>query len=132
MAERKERKLSDAQKATLGAKQALEVAKKNDAAKSTDATKAAVKTAEANVEKAKAAENRDRFVRVAGGRVKKARIAIKNLANVSSPRSYTYDQSDVDKAETALTSAVQNTIKKMRDALEKGQQTSKAADDFSF
>lgn len=116
----------------LDIRQKLEVAKKNDAAKSTDATKKAVADLEAAVKAGLTVVNRERFVRVAGGRVKKARLAIKNLANVAAPRSYTYDESDVSKAETALTAQVKSTIDALRSALTKGGGTAKAQDDFSF
>lgn len=130
--EKKTREASPAEKSVLDLRQKLEVATKNDTAKSTDATKKAVADLETAIKSAQATVNRERFVRVAGGRVKKARIAIKNLANVAAPRTYTYDESDVAKAESALLSQVKSTIDKLRSALTKGGQTAKAEDDFSF
>lgn len=124
--------VTPAQKATLDARQKLEAARKANEAKTTDATKKAVADAEKVVKEAQAVENRERFVRVAGGRVKKARTAIRNLASVAAPRSYTYTSTDVDKAEQALTAEVAATVKKMRSALEKGASAAKAEDDFSF
>lgn len=130
--EKKEKVLTAANKAVLDARQKLETANKADEAKSTDATKAAVNTAKSTLAAAVAVENRERFVRVAGGRVKKARIAIKNLANVAAPRSYTYTEADVALAEKALMDAVASSIAALRGALVKGASTTKAADDFSF
>lgn len=129
---KKERELSPAEKSLLDLRQKLELAEKANTDKPTTATKTALDAAKKSVSDASAVVNRERFVRVAGGRVNKARTAIKNLANVAAPRSYTYDESDVVKAEKALTDAVVSTIAKMRSALVKGASASKAADDFSF
>lgn len=123
--------LTNAQKATLGARQTLENARKADEAKSSDVTKKAVATAEAAVKSAQAVENRERFVRVGGGRVKKARATLRNLAGVAAPRSYTYNASDIDKLEKVLADELASTVKKLRNALEKGT-TAKAEDDFTF
>lgn len=121
-----------AAKATIAARDTLTKAREADKAKSTDATKKAVATAEAAFKSAVAVENRERFIRVAGGRVKSARVALKNIGKCAVPRSYTYDESDVAKAETALTDAVKSAIAALRNALVKGAGTAKAGDDFSF
>ena len=121
-----------AQKATLDARQKLENARKAHEAKPTDATKKAVADAENAVKAAQAVENRERFVRVGGGRVKKVRQALRNLAGVAAPRSYTYTLDDIAKAETAITSEMQSAFKKLRSALEKGATAAKAEDDFTF
>lgn len=121
-----------AQKATLNARQKHELAVQANTAKPTDATKAALETAAATLKAAVAVENRERFVRVGGGRVKKARTAIRNFANVAQPRSYTFDESDIAKAETALTDEVKKTIAKLRASLVKGPGATKAEDDFTF
>lgn len=124
--------LTDAQKATLDARQKLETARKAHAEKETEATKKAVASAEEHFRKCVSTENRERFVRVAGGRVKKARAAIRNLASVAAPRSYNYNEDDVKKAETALTSEVNKAISAMRAALQRGGTAKKAEDDFTF
>lgn len=129
---KKERELSAAEKHLLDQRQKLETAEKNHAAKPTAATEKAVADHKAEISKTAIIVNRERFVRVAGGRVKKARIAIKNLANVAAPRSYTYDESDVAKAETVLNDAVKFTIGKLRTALTKGAGAAKVEDDFTF
>lgn len=116
----------------LDLRQKLEVAKKNDEAKKSDATKKAVADAENAVKDQMKIVNRERFIRVAGGRVKKARATIRNLANVAAPRTYQYDESDVAKAEAALNGEVKKTIEKMRSALTRGASAPKAEDDFSF
>jgi hypothetical protein len=121
-----------AQKATIDAREKLKSAEKSHADKPTDATKKAVDAAKSAVSSAVTAENRERFVRVGGGRVRKARIAIRNLANLAAPRSYTYDENDVVKMEATLLNEVKNVIAKARNALTKGAGSAKAEDDFSF
>lgn len=118
--------------ATVAARDILTKAREAEKAKSTDATKKAVADAEVKFKAALATENRERFIRVAGGRVKSARVALKNIGKCAVPRSYTYDESDVAKAETALNDAVKQAIAALRNALTKGAGAAKAADDFSF
>lgn len=115
----------------LGVRQKLETAKKNDAAKSTDATKKLVADLEAEAKATASLVNRERFVRVAGGRVKKARAAIRNLANVAAPRTYTYTENDVAAAEKAINEETAKSINALRSALTKGG-TAKSSDDFTF
>lgn len=121
-----------AQKATLAAKDKLTKAREHDTAKTTDATKKALAAAEAEFKTAQTVENRERFVRVCGGRVKSARAALRNIGKCAVPRSYTYDESDVAKAETALMDECKKAIGALRNALSKGAAVAKAADDFSF
>lgn len=129
---KKERELSAAEKTLSDARVKLDAAKEKDGKASTDATKKAVADAETVVKTNVAIVNRERFVRVGGGRVKKARAAIRNIGNVAQPRSYTYDESDVVKAETALNDEVKKTIAKLRLALTKGPAAAKDGDDFAF
>jgi hypothetical protein len=121
-----------AQLATLDARQKVETATKNDTAKSTDATKKHLSEAQAHLKKCIHDENRERFVRVAGGRVIKGRVAIRNLANVAQPRSYVYTEADVAKAETTLSAELKATIDKMRAALTRAPGAAKTEDDFTF
>lgn len=121
-----------AQKATLDARQKVETAAKADEAKSTDATKKHLADAKVHLTACVKTENRERFVRVAGGRVIKARTAIRNLANVAQPRSYVYDESDVAKAESTLMDEIKATMNKLRTALTRGGSAAKAEDDFTF
>lgn len=121
-----------AQKATEAARAKLTTAEKANADKPTDATKKAMTDAQSALKECIKAENRERFVRVAGGRVKKARTALRNLANVASPRSYLYDASDVDKAEKALTAELTKTLTAMRNALTSGGGSKTPEDDFTF
>lgn len=120
-----------AQLKVLDLRQKLETARAADTKASTDKTKKAVADLEGELKTAVTVESRDRFVRIGGSRVKKARQAIRNFAAVASPRSYQYDDSDVVKAETALNAEVKSAIGKMRAALTKGG-TAKAEDDFTF
>lgn len=129
---KKERALSAAETALLGARQRLEVATKANTDKPTDKTAAAVEAVKAEVAGYVKTVNRERFVRVGGGRVIKGRAAIRNIAAVAQPRSYTYDESDVAKLESALNSEVTKTVAKLRAALTKGPAAAKAEDDFTF
>jgi hypothetical protein len=121
-----------AMKETIAARTAYEAAQKADETKSTEATKKNLLATKVVLTEALKVENRERFVRVAGGRVKKARVAIRNLSNVANPRTYIYTTDDVDKAEKALTDEVKSAIGKLRNALNKGSGTAKSEDDFSF
>lgn len=121
-----------AEKALLAARQKHELANKAHAEKPTDKTGAAVEAAKAEVQTHSATVNRERFVRVAGGRVKKARTAVRNISNVANPRSYSYTEEDVAKAEAALNAEVKKTIDKLRSALTKGPSVAKSEDDFTF
>ena len=129
---KKEKTLSDTQKAVLDARQKLEAANKAHDAKPTATTEKSVADAKAALKTAQAADNRDRFVRVGGGRVKKARAAIRNLNAVAQPRSYTYSLDDVSKLENALNSEVNAVVSKLKNALANPQKAAKADDDFSF
>lgn len=121
-----------ANKAVLDLRQKLELARNADKTKSTDATKKAITDLEKSLKDAVQVENRERFVTVAGGRVKTIRKAVRQLANVASPRSYKYDASDVDKAEAAMTAEVTKTVAKMRAALVSGNAAKPTDDDFTF
>ncbi len=123
--------LTAAQKATVAARAKVETARKANTDKPSDATKAALASAETQLKQCIHTENRERFVRVGGGRVKKARAAIRNFGNVASPRSYVYSEADIALAETALHDEVKKVIARMRASLTKGG-TAKAEDDFSF
>ena len=129
---KKERTLSPAEQELSARRIKLEAAEKANTEKPTDKTAAALDAAKAAVTEQNKVVNRERFVRVGGGRAKKAIVAIRNLANVAAPRSYTYDESDVAKAETALKAEVEKTIAKMRSALTSGGKSAKADDGFTF
>lgn len=57
-------------------------------------------------------EKRDRFVRLAEGRVQAALSAIRKIGNLSNKRSYDYDESDVKKIMKALRDALADTERK--------------------
>lgn len=118
--------------ALLDARQKLQLAKDADAKASTDKSKAAVTAASKVASDADAIVRRERFVNVGGGRIKKARAAIRNFAAVAAPRSYQYDESDIAKAETAMGDEVKKAIAKMRASLVRGAAAAKAEDDFTF
>jgi len=121
-----------AQKAVLALRQKVEVARTAHDKNGNEQNKKALEHAQGELKAAVLVENRERFVRVAGGRVVKARAAIRNLANVAQPRSYSYTEEDCDKAEKALTEEIKKSIGALRSALTKTPGAAKAADDFSF
>ena len=121
-----------AQKATLDAKQKLEIAKTAHEKNASAENKTKLDNAHAAVKAAQTVENRERFVRVAGGRVTKARDAIRNLSNVAQPRSYTYTEADCDLAEKALTDEIKKSIGALRSALTKAPGVTKAKESFTF
>lgn len=121
-----------AQKATLDARQKVELATQKNTATPNELNKRNLDTAQAHLKQCVATENRERFVLIGGGRVKKARQAIRNFANVAQPRSYSFTEADIAKAETALNEEVKKTIAKLRASLVKGASVAKAEDDFTF
>lgn len=123
---------SAAETALLGHRQKLELANKAHAEKPTDKTGAAIEAAKAEVAKHAAIVSRERFVRVGGSRVVKARTAVRNLAGVANPRSYSYSAEDVAKVETVLTEEVKKTVDKLRAALTKSPAAAKEAESFTF
>lgn len=129
---KKERELSPAEKALLDARQKHEVAVAADTKASTDKTKANVEATKAEVAKHSAVVKRESFVRVGGGRVKKARLAIRNIGNIANPRSYTYSEDDIGKLEKALSEEAAKIVSKLRLSLTKGPAAAKADDDFTF
>lgn len=129
---KKTAELTPKQKVLSDARVKLDNAEKADAAKSTDATKKAVADATSVFNAANADVKRENFVRVAGGRVKKARIAIRNLGNISNLRTYQYSQSDVDTAEKAILEMLANAKAKMVDGLRTKTASATPKDDFTF
>lgn len=124
--------VTPAQKAVLEHRQKVEVARTAHDKNATDKSKADLAAAQEKLKAAVAVENRERFVRVAGGRVTKARDAIRNLSNVAQPRSYSYTEEDCDKAEKALTEEIKKSIGAMRAALNKTSTAEKVKDSFTF
>jgi hypothetical protein len=114
---KKEKVNSAAENTLLDVRQKLEVAQTAHNAKPSKDTEAKVASAKAAVADATKAVNRERFVRVGGQRVKKARAALRNLASVNSLRSYNYTADDINKAEKVLTDELNSAISKMRSGL---------------
>lgn len=129
---KKEVELTAKQKALSDAKVKLDTADKAHTAKPTPATDAALKTAESAVNAAFALVKRENFVRVAGSRVKKARIAIRNLGNINSLRNYTYSEADIATAERGITEMMQKAFASMREGLLTKTSAAPASDNFSF
>lgn len=127
-----QRELSPAEKSLSDLKVKLSAAKEADSKNSTDKTKAAVTNAQKAVADQLSIVNRERFVRVGGNRATKARDAIRNLAAVAAPRSYSYSEADIEKLQSMLNSEVSNAIAKLKGALTKGPAAAKTSEGFSF
>ncbi len=119
------------QKTLAAAKAALDKALEADTKSSNATTKAAVNTAKAAYDTANNEVRRENFVRVAGGRVKKARIAIRNLGNISSTN-YAYTQADIDAAEKGILEMVAVAKAKMQQGLAVKAAPAAAKDEFTF
>ena len=119
-----------AQLKVLDLRQKHAVATKAHTDKPTDATKKHLDTIATELSAARKVENRERFVRVIGGRIQKTIADIRNVANVNTA-SYQFDTADVSKVETALDTEVKKTVAKMNAALTKSGPT-KSSVDFTF
>jgi hypothetical protein len=119
-----QQKAQAAREAHAKAKEAHE---KNDNAN----TRKALETATAERDAAVKAENRERFERIGGPRVQKAITALANVGKLAAPRSYHYDEEDVNAAEKAIMEAAKSACASMRNALNKGGGKSTAAG-FAF
>lgn len=117
-----EENLTAKQKVTLDMRQKLSLANDAHAKTPTKATEAAIATAKFNLAVATKDENRERFVNVVGNRLKKARIAIRNLAEISA-RSYEFTTEDVSKAVDTLNAETKKAGDKMAALLVKGGAT---------
>lgn len=125
--------LTPKQKALSAAKITLDKAREADEKSSNATTKKALADAETAHTTANNAVKRENFVRVGGGRVKKARIAIRNLGNINSLRTYTYTQADIDAAEKGIMDMWANAKAKMVAGLATKAATATAPkDEFSF
>lgn len=120
------------QKALSAAKIALDKATEAHEKSATPANKTALETAQKHYDAANAEVKRENFVRVAGGRVKKARIAIRNLGNINSLRTYSYSEADVTKAYDAIVEMANTAKAKMLDGLRTKSAVSAPKDEFSF
>lgn len=127
---KKAQEKTEAAKKVLDLRQKLSTAKEADAKASTDRSKAIVTALTADLAKAVEADNRERFIRVAGSRAKKVRLALRNLAACAQPRSYKYDEADVAKAESTLATELKTTLNKLRSALTRGPATKEAEEDI--
>jgi hypothetical protein len=92
-------------------------------------TKSAAEIAAAK-EKAKKAA-RERFLKVGTARMSKALKAIRNVRNITNPKSYTYTQQEAEKAILALRNELKAVEDAFRDALS-GNKAGTAATAFSF
>jgi len=118
------------QKAAEKAREAYRKAK--DAAEKTDndVTRKALEHAKIERDKAVVAENRERFLRVGGGRVTKAITAIEQVGKLNQPNSYEFSENDVTKIREALSNSLTSAISAL-EAAKKGN-TKKDSATFSF
>lgn len=123
---------TETQTKILDVRQKLELARKAHEAKPDAKTKATVESHEAELKSLRALDNRDRFVRVIGGRVKAARKALRMLAQGANPSGYKYDASDISKMCSVLRSEIDTLEKKFTTSLTAGASAAKSEDDFSF
>lgn len=107
------------QKALDAASKKYDDAKAAHEKKPTDQTRAALESALKERMAAAAPVRRENFVRVAGGRVKKARDAIRQLGAVNNTKQYTYNDADIANAEKVLSDAIAAAIANMRAGLAK-------------
>lgn len=115
--------------AVLDLRQKLELARAADTKATTEKTKAAVADLESKLKEAVNIDNRERFVRIVNNRHKKAKTAMRNLANLASPRSYTYSEADVVALESSLAVELKSTLTKLRAALNRGGAANVAEED---
>lgn len=94
---------------------AKEANEKND----NPTTQKALSDASAARDSAVTAESRERFLRVGGQRVSKAVSAINNVGKLAAPRSYEYSETDIAKAEAAITGAATAALTALRNAKQK-------------
>jgi len=87
---------------------------------------------EAELKSLRLQDNRERFVRVVGERVRKTRAMIRALGQGANPTSYKYDASDISKMISALTTEVSAIEKRYTVSLTAGASASKVEDDFTF
>lgn len=120
------------QKNLDAAKAAYDKAVEADNKNSNAATKKALADAETVYNNANNEVRRESFVRVAGNRVKKARIAIRNLGNVSNARTYAYTQADIETAEKGINEMWAAAKAKMLAGLNTKTAAPAATDNFSF
>jgi len=118
------------QKAAEKARDAYRKAK--DAAEKTDndVTRKALEHAKIERDKAVVAENRERFLRVGGGRVTKAITAIEQVGKLNQPNSYEFSENDVTKIREALSNSLTGALSAL-EAAKKGN-TKKDSVTFSF
>jgi vacuolar-type H+-ATPase subunit D/Vma8 len=128
---REAKEKTPAQKKVLELRQKLALAKEAQTKNDNEKTQAAVKKAQEELAPAVAAENRERFTTIAGARVKKIRVAMRNLKGVNSLRSYQFDESDVAKIESVLAQGLKDMLTSMRGAFSKSG-AAKTEDDISF
>ena len=120
------------QKALDAASVAYDKALEADTKNSTAVTKKALQEAE-TVRRAAAAEvRRENFVRVAGNRVKKIIIAVRNLSGVNNQRTYSYTEADIAKAEETINARIKDTFAKMRAGLNTSSAAPAAKEEFTF
>jgi predicted nucleic acid-binding Zn-ribbon protein len=120
---------SQAQKEATAARERVKTAEANLEKAKTPANEKALEHAKAQLATARKAENVDRFNRVGGPRVSAAIVALENIGKLAAA-SYEYDDAQISKAEAALQAALNKAMTALRAA--KSKTGSKAAAKFTF
>lgn len=118
------------QKAAEKAREAYRKAKDAVEKSDNDNTRKAMEHAKIERDKAVQAENRERFLRVGGGRVTKAITAIEQIGKLNQPNSYEFSETDVTKIREALSNSLTGALSAL-EAAKKGN-TKKDSATFSF
>lgn len=100
--------------------------------KPTDQTQKALTDADTARKAALAPVKRENFVRVAGSRVKKINVAIRNLGTVNKLSQYTYSAADIDVAEKSISEKLANAIASMRAGLNTSSAAPKEQEESLF
>ncbi len=117
-----------ADKARADYTKAKEVNVKTDNA----ATKKALEDAKTARDTAVKAEARERFVSIASARVKKAVVALNQIGKMNQPRSYSYTEEDIVKAEKLTTEANKAAFVSLRAAISGNKATAETGPDNIF
>lgn len=123
---------TETQTKILDVRNKLEKVREAHTAKPSDQLAKAITGHETELKELRALDNRDRFVRVVGGRVKAARKVLRMLATNANPTSYKYDSADITKMVGVLRAEIDTLEKRFTTSLTAGASAAKSEDDFSF
>lgn len=108
------------QKAAEAARERVKKAKEAHEKAATEPNKKALEAAQAALKTAIAAENEERFRKVAASRTKAARAAIRNVGKAFNPKGYKFNKDQADKVMSGLKEAISDTEKAIQAGLAGG------------